>query len=160
MCKSRGAVLHSESTSSEVFSSSQGCHILSPSSSGDGSWAGSSSGSPAAAFEAKRQKTVQSFQISIEFQSFQRVSEGSPPGASRSARAWRRWSRTPPCSRAWPRTCWPGSRPQRCSRCWGSRFCPDRLGGKKMQNGRVTCKNIGIKHWSFSFKRQESKGFF
>lgn len=57
MCKSSEAVLHLERnvrTSAHVFSFSPGCHFLSLSSSGDGSWAGSSSGSPAAEFEAKK----------------------------------------------------------------------------------------------------------
>lgn len=48
-----------------VFSSSQGCRLLSPSSSGDGSWAGSSSGSPAAASEAERQQTARLTNVSV-----------------------------------------------------------------------------------------------
>lgn len=51
---------------SNVFSFSQACRFLSPSSSDDGSWAGSSSGSPAAESEAKRWEMVQSFSISIK----------------------------------------------------------------------------------------------
>lgn len=63
-------------TSVDVFSFSRACRFLFLSSSGDGSWAGSSSGSPAAGFEAKTQKTFSG----LETQSSWRVDNNSQRG--------------------------------------------------------------------------------
>lgn len=115
----------------------QACRFLSPFSSGGGSWAGSSWGSPAAESEAmwlkNKLKTIPgyykcAYKPAEPGGSQTSISVKHWPVAFHSAHAWYSLIRRRLCSPARPRTCWFDSTRRRCSRWSGSRFSRDQLG--------------------------------